>query len=77
MSRESGFAMHLRGFVKPDGRHNGQQFMRWGVVNTKTGKVIASDNTCCDLARAIREADRLVAAARIAWMHSYKIGDLR
>lgn len=74
------YAPHLRGFVnvEPDWRgiYNGKAVCYWGVWNTRTEEVITSDNTCCTLDEAISHAERLVGAARIAWMCSFKLEEL-
>lgn len=62
---------HLRGQVRRIGwvrwRRLGERqrpVYAWSVINTTTGRIVASDNTACTLAEACDRAVRLTALCR-------------
>lgn len=71
-------APHIRGRVFRVTPGYKRRRALWGmeVVNTHTGKVLASDN-CTHLPSLIAECDEATACARAAWFWSFKPKDLR
>lgn len=68
---------HLRGRVRYSGyRVDGKRVWLIEVVNTTTGKVVHSDNTC-DLSRCCDAARENVEICRTAWIMGIKASDLK
>lgn len=72
-------APHIRGRVYVDVDHRttcGDQMYAMEVVNTRTGKVLITDN-CANLGRLVKACHEATAAARSTWFYSLGRKDVR
>ena len=72
MSARLGFVRHLRGRVTGPTGYTGRGHPIWmvEVINTRTGRVVNSDNAY-SLASAYDDAAERTYVARAAWFYSY------